>query len=168
MDCSLREFLLAGKLGELALSVDRSFVLRALGTPPCWEGKSQLPMLGSAIWVYNSLEVVFTQDGRVDIIRLSFDVRHESQFVSEANILAPLVFTDINPCAIAEYKSFLNEMSDADIPFEEGTDIVGKPAIRTPGCVSKFSKLLRYDESVQSERPVRSSAFYLVSISTKT
>ena len=167
MNCSLREFLLTGRLGELTLGVDREFVLHTLGTPSSWEGESKLPMLGSAIWVYNALQVVFTQDGRVDIIRLCFDVARQSQFVSEVNMVAPLAFTDISPCAIAEYGAFLSTMSHADIPFNESSDTVGKPTIETPACVSRFGKLLRYEESVKAERPIHSSELYLVSISTR-
>jgi hypothetical protein len=159
--------LVTGQLGGLTLGVDRSVVLRTLGTPTWWEGQSKLSEFESAIWVYNRLEVVFLQNHRADIIRICLNVRHENQFVPDTDMLNPLVFTDINPCAIAEYGSFLEAMRRLTIPFEELTDTLGYPTVRTSACDSKFRKVLHFEESVEAERAVRSSADYLLSISTR-
>jgi len=87
MDCWLRRFLSqAGLVNWLRRE--------SLACTPRWihdvlEGQSKkLPILGSAIWVYNSLQIVFTLDGKVDIIRLCFDDRRESRFASDVNMLA--------------------------------------------------------------------------------
>src|SRR5579871_985851 len=139
MNCSLHEFLLAGKLGQVAPGVVRSFIYRELGAPVDWEGKSQFPMLESSIWVYNALRLIFNDDQSLGAIDIIFNVSHEAQYLSETNLLSPLEFLDTNPCAVAEYRLFTDKLRLVGILFEKSADPVGKPTIRTPAAVCTFS-----------------------------
>jgi len=164
---SLVEFLVTGRLGKLCLGLNRSVVLGILGNPTWWQGAPKLNQANSEVWEYGSLQVVFTTDDLVDTLRLCFRVKHEADFVACSEALLPLVFSDTNPSIVAEYTSFLQYLTEAEIPFHQLSDAVGKPIIHTPCATAKFSKILHYEESVRVEHPVYSPSNYLVTISTR-
>jgi hypothetical protein len=167
MTCSLRQFLTTGVLGRLHLGAARSSVIEALGEPSHWEGKRKLSAHESGIWQYNALDVLFSLKHTIEIMRLGFIVSHEDRFKNETALLAPLVFTDMSPCEIAEYNAFLGYVRAASIPHSVLCDPIDRPIIETALCSVRFCQVLHGDESLRVEHLIHSASFYLYSMSTR-
>ena len=122
MDLSLKDFLVRGRLCDIAVGGRKEEVVDSMGVPGWWEGQPSIPCEESQLWRYGPLQVVYDGEGHVTSLSIHFDgaefPRSNTDFVPSA-IDARLS----GHCTVEDYVALLREN---DVPIGCETDAAGK------------------------------------------